>query len=145
MKFIFIILLTAATAAAQSGGPWTIKSSTMDGGGGVSTGGVWKVSGTIGQHDATAGTASGGTWSEQGGFWPGVVAAPGGPLLTVTKLGATRFTVAWNADAVGYKLQYSADLQAWTDFPGVTITGASSALWNLSNGPRYYFRLKRLN
>jgi hypothetical protein len=65
-------------------------------------------------------------------------------VLTITRLGATRFTLAWSADAVGYKLQYSSSLGPWTDFPGVTITGASSTLWNLSNGPRYYFRLKKL-
>jgi hypothetical protein len=145
MKTFFFLLLAGTAAAQSTGGPWAIKSSTLDGGGGVSTGGVWKVTGTIAQADATAGKSTGGTWSEQGGFWPGVVAEPGGPVLTVTPLGATRFTVAWTGDAIGYKLQFSANLQTWTDFPGVTITGAASALWNLSNGPRYYFRLKRLN
>jgi len=145
MKTLFLLLFTVAAARAQSsGGVWVIKSSTLDGGGTASTGGTWKVTGTIGQPDATAAKSTGGTWSEQGGFWPGTVAEPGGPVLTVVPLGATRFTVGWTADAVGYKLQYSANLTAWTDFPGVTISGASSTLWNLSNGPRYFFRLKRL-
>ena len=142
--FLYCFLLLAGIASAQSGGPWTIKSSTLDGGGGVSNGGVWKVTGTIGQADATVSKSTGATWSEQGGFWPGTVAEPGGPVVTVVPAGNTRFTVGWNAEAVGYKLQYSANLSAWTDFPGVTITGASSTLWNLSNGPRFYFRLKRL-
>ena len=70
MKTLLLFLSLAGSAAAQStGGPWAIKSSTLDGGGGVSTGGVWKVTGTIAQADATAGKSTGGTWSEQGGFW----------------------------------------------------------------------------
>lgn len=145
MKLFAFLILACGTAAAQSsGGPWTLRTSTTDSGGQTSTGGAWKVTGTLGQPDATAAKSTAGTWAVQGGFWPAVVAEPGGPVLTITPLGVSRFTLAWPADAVGYKLQYSTNLGTWTDFPGVTITGASSTLWNLSNGPRYYFRLKKL-
>jgi len=44
---------------------------TVDGGGGVSTGGGWAFTGTVGQPDA--GTLSGGAWTLQGGFWNGAV------------------------------------------------------------------------
>ena len=45
------------------------------GGGGTSTGGVYSVSGTIGQPDA--GLLTGGSYTLAGGFWPGgAVTAP---------------------------------------------------------------------
>ena len=44
---------------------------TVDGGGGVSTGGGWAFTGTSGQPDA--GTLSGGAWTLQGGFWNGAI------------------------------------------------------------------------
>jgi hypothetical protein len=49
---------------------WT----TVDGGGGVSTGGGWAFTGTSGQPDA--GTLSGGAWTLQGGFWNGAIGKP---------------------------------------------------------------------
>jgi hypothetical protein len=42
---------------------------TADGGGGASSGGIYKMSGTSGQPDA--GTMSGGTYKLGGGFWGG--------------------------------------------------------------------------
>ena len=142
---LYCFLLLAGIASAQSGGPWTIKSSTLDGGGGVSTGGVWKVTGTIGQADATASKSTGGTWSEQGGFWPGTVAVPGGPALTITRENATQVRIAYTSAAAGYTLQQSANLQTWafTSLIPANSTGGSF-LWPVGNGPRYYFRLKQL-
>jgi hypothetical protein len=140
----FTFLLLAGTAAAQSGGVWNIKSSTLDGGGTVSTGGVWKVSGTIGQADASH-PATGGTWKEQGGFWPGTVVEPGGPVLTITQISATQVSIAWPATAAGYTLQQSTNLQTWsfTSLIPANSTGGSLT-WPIATGPRYYFRLKRL-
>ena len=57
---------TTATANAQFSIPW----STIDGGGGQSTGGEFQVNGTIGQHDA-GNTMSGGSFTLSGGFWAG--------------------------------------------------------------------------
>ena len=146
MKTLTPLLLLAGSllSHAQSGGPWAITSSTLDGGGTRSIGGAWALTGTIGQPDATALKSTGGVWTVQGGFWPGTVAEPGGPVLTIAPLGVTRVSVAWSSAAVGHKLQYSTDLSAWTDYPGLTITGASSIVWPLANGPRYFFRLKTL-
>jgi hypothetical protein len=47
--------------------PWW----TVDGGGGTSTGGVFSLSGTIGQPDASS--SSGGAYTVKGGFWGGVI------------------------------------------------------------------------
>jgi hypothetical protein len=141
----FTFLLLAGTAAAQSsGGVWNLKSATLDGGGSVSTGGTWRVTGTIGQADASA-PATGGLWTGQGGFWPGTVAEPGGPVLIITRENATQVRIAWTAAAAGYTLQQSANLQTWTftsQIPAASTGG--SLLWPVANGPRYYFRLKRL-
>ena len=42
----------------------------MDGGGGVSSGGTYRLDGTVGQADA--GESSGGNYTLSGGFWAGV-------------------------------------------------------------------------
>ena len=56
----FVILWAFATANAQSGGGYLIKKSTIDSGGGTVTGGAYRLSGTVGQHDA--GPISGGNY-----------------------------------------------------------------------------------
>jgi hypothetical protein len=55
---------------AQTGGGYDLSWSTIDGGGGTwSTGGSYALGGTIGQPDA--GTLAGGSYTLEGGFWPG--------------------------------------------------------------------------
>jgi hypothetical protein len=83
----------------------------MDGGGGTSTGGVYSVSGTIGQPDA--GTMSGGPFTLVGGFW-GVVAAvqtPGAPYLSVTRSNAA-VVVSWSKADPAWKLEFTPQLVA---------------------------------
>lgn len=53
----------ASAAQAQFSIPW----STIDGGGGTSTGGSFVLKGTIGQPDA--GKSAGGNFALSGGFW----------------------------------------------------------------------------
>ncbi len=50
-------------------GQYEISWSTIDGGGGTSSGGDFVLSGTIGQPDA--GVMAGGSYVLSGGFWPG--------------------------------------------------------------------------
>ena len=69
------LLAFASAARAQSGGPYTLSSSTVDGGGGTNTGGAYTLAGTIGQPDA--GLLAGGNYTLSGGFWVGGVAVPG--------------------------------------------------------------------
>ncbi|MBK8914617.1 MAG: hypothetical protein IPM64_08485 [Phycisphaerales bacterium] len=61
--------LTLPSLAGSFDIPWY----TIDGGGGTSFGGVYELSGTIGQPDA--GVMSGGSYTLTGGFWAGVRAA----------------------------------------------------------------------
>ena len=82
---------------------------TIDGGGGGSTGGVYAISGTIGQPDA--GTMTGGNYTLVGGFW-GVVTAvqmEGAPLLTITESGAS-VIVSWPSPSTGFVLQENSSL-----------------------------------
>ncbi len=58
-------LVLAGAAAAQ---PFEIPSYTIDGGGGTSVGGLYSLSGTIGQPDAHPAMA-GGAFELSGGFW----------------------------------------------------------------------------
>jgi len=66
-----VLSLTAAAAFAQSGGPYDLTWSSIDGGGQMfSTGGTYSLGGTIGQPDAQAGPAiGGGAYELAGGFW----------------------------------------------------------------------------
>ena len=81
-------------ANAQS---YSIDWYKIAGGGGTSTGGVYAVSGTIGQPDAS-GAMSGGNYSVTGGFWSliSVVQTAGLPDLTITHSGNS-VIVSWSA------------------------------------------------
>ncbi len=63
-----ILIYSASMATAQSGGTFEIKRSTIDNGGGQSTGGSFELTGTIGQADASQ-AMTGGAFSLSGGFW----------------------------------------------------------------------------
>ncbi len=69
---IACFFLMAAAARAQSGSGYDLTWGTIDGGGGInSIGGVFSVSGTIGQPDAqVAPVMTGGNFQLTGGFWP---------------------------------------------------------------------------
>ncbi len=116
----FCLLLCALCfrASAQS---YSIDWHTIDGGGGTSTGGVYTVTGTIGQPDA--GVMSGGPFTLTGGFW-GIIAAvqtPGAPLLSVTRTATNTVVVSWPGPEAGWRLQSTASLSTtpvvWTPLP----------------------------
>src|ERR1700690_48403 len=93
--FSWLGLLTFAvvTGHAQS---YQIDWFTLDGGGGTSTGGVYSVSGTIGQPDAD-GPMAGGNYSLIGGFWSlYAVQTPGAPVLSI-KLTNSTAMVYWSS------------------------------------------------
>src|SRR5256885_1506378 len=108
-----LMLLGYQSARAQI---FTIDWFTVDGGGGTSTGGVFSVSGTIGQPDA--GHMSGGNFTIDGGFWGiiGAIQSPGSPLLRVLLTSTNTVVVAWPAPSTGFSLQQNTDLRttAWT-------------------------------
>ncbi len=58
-------------AVATQGDVFSVDHYTIDSGGGTSTGGVFSVSGTIGQPDADPlQPSTGGVFAVTGGFWP---------------------------------------------------------------------------
>ena len=120
MKACFVIwaLCLPLLVQAQS---YSINWFTIDSGGGASTGGVYAVSGTVGQPDA--GAMSGGNYSVSGGFW-GVVAAvqtPGAPLLRIAVTSTNTVIVAWPAPSTGFTLQQNSSL-ATTNWVALTNT-----------------------
>ena len=66
---IAVLLAASAAVHGQSGGGFEITKSTIDGGGGLSAGGDFVLTGTIGQPEAGAQTASGNEFALAGGFW----------------------------------------------------------------------------
>ncbi len=103
-----VLLFCSSSSQAQS---YTIDWSTIDGGGGTSTGGVFAVSGTLGQPDAGP-TMSGGNYSVDGGFW-GIIAAvqtPGAPLLTIFRTATNTAVVSWPSPSTGWNLQQNTNV-----------------------------------
>ena len=75
-------------ASAQTGGAFDLEDATVDAGGATfSTGGVYRLGGTIGQPDA--GALSGGAYALAGGFWS---ALPAALTPTPTKTGTVEPT-----------------------------------------------------
>jgi hypothetical protein len=117
------LLATAIIAHAQS---YAIDWFTIDGGG-TSTGGVYSVSGTIGQPDAS-GAMTGGNYSVVGGFWSlFAVQTPGAPTLRIFLTTTNTAVVAWLAPSPGYVLQSNTNLVTmnWSGVPNAVNVVAS--------------------
>jgi hypothetical protein len=134
-----------STAYAQ---PYSIDWSTLDGGGGTSTGGVYAVSGTIGQPDA--GTMSGGPYTLSGGFW-GILAAvqtQGAPWLTVFRTSTNTVVVSWPLPADGWVLGATNALPAlpgpWPQLaPPYQTNGANLEFIEPTAAGNRFYRLHR--
>ena len=138
-----ILFALGFRASAQS---YAIDWSTIDGGGGTSTGGVYSVSGTIGQPDA--GRMSGGNYSIDGGFW-GIVAVvqqPGAPLLTTSQAGAST-TVSWPSPSTGFVLQQNTDIantNGWSNYGGTINSNVTTLSVTIAPATgNKIFRLKK--
>jgi hypothetical protein len=117
--------------------------STIDGGGGTSTGGVYTVSGTIGQPDA--GRLSGGNFTLDGGFW-GLIAAvqtPGVPWLTITlNPQLSTLSVSWPVSDSSWQLQAATNLVSggctWSGCAYVTNGANCVYVESLPVGSKFY-------
>ena len=67
-KCIFLLIAVCLLMTVPALGQYEIRWSTIDGGGGQSSGGQYTLTGTIGQPDA--GYSEGGDYYVLGGFWP---------------------------------------------------------------------------
>jgi hypothetical protein len=141
---VLVVLFCTFTASAQN---FAIDRAVIAGGGGTSTGGVYSVTGTIGQP-ATAISANG-QYTVSGGFWGDIVVVqtPGAPLLSLLRSG-TNAMLAWNAAAgSGFVLQVTPSLTpvaAWNaeTQPVILNNGTNTVTVPLSPAPRFY-RLRK--
>ena len=127
-----LIAATALLVATLAPGQYAIDWYKVAGGGGTSTGGVYSVSGTIGQSDASVTPMTNGQYSLVGGFWalPVAVQTTNAPWLTITLAGPGSATISWAPNTPGYVLQYTASFTPtnWINAPsGSPRPSASSA------------------
>jgi hypothetical protein len=119
--------------------PYAIESYTIDGGGGVSVGSSYTVAGSVGEPDA--GTISGGRYTLEGGFWPGVLVVPAAgeaPALFI-QFSKLDVILSWDASQSGFTLEQTDDLSSpiWTPAPtGNPVTVSATT------GTRFY-RLRK--
>lgn len=127
----------ASTGLAQT---YAINWSTIDGGGGRSTGGVYSVSGTIGQPDAGP-TMTNGAYAVTGGFWalPSLVQTPGAPVLAIASAGSGQAAISWSPATPGFVLQETWSLSPanWTN----SISGATNPVVVPAAVPTRFYRL----
>ena len=139
-KHLFAILTSALCLPVLVNAQFAIDWFTIDGGGGVSSGGGFTLTGTIGQPDT--GTLCGGNYTLQGGFWPAIVEPATGeaPELFIQLSGAS-VIILWSPAVPGFSMEQSSTLLpgSWTPAPG---GGANPATIPLGSGPTFY-RLKK--
>ncbi len=138
-NFILIFgLLLPLWASAQGSIGWY----KIAGGGGISTGGGYQISGTIGQHDAS-GPMTGGNYSLTGGFWSliSVVQTPGAPTLYITYVG-NQAVVSWDPSVTGWTLQTNNNLTIgiWGNYLGAVVNNSAT---NAPPTGTVFFRLKK--
>ena len=147
MKIILLIcgLLVSTTGLAQT---YSLGRCKVAGGGGMnSTGGVYTVSGTAGQPDASAQPLAGGGYSVSGGFWSviSVVQTVGAPSLTITHDGNS-VIISW-PNTGNYTLQQNSNLavsSGWvTSSYSITATNGVNSIIITSPAGNVFFRLKQ--
>ena len=137
-----LLMLLGSITLAQA--QYSIDWYTIDGGSGTSTGGVYSVTGTIGQPDAGP-TMSGGNYSVVGGFW-GIIAAvqsPGTPLLSITRTATNTVAVSWPSPSTGWTLQQNTNSIATVNWSNVLTAPlddgtTKTVVVNPPTGSRFY-------
>ena len=138
-----ICLVSGLAAPAQSGGGFDLSWSKIAGGGGTSTGGVYSVSGTAGQHDA-GGPLTNGVYSLTGGYWalPIAVQSSNAPTLLIVPAATPGWaTISWKPPTPGFVLQVSPTLTsaAWANAP----SGTTNPIAVPAVPPANFYRLKQ--
>ena len=108
-KFLFLagVALLSYLATAQN---YSVDWYTIDGGGATSSAGSYSLSGTIGQPDAD--TLSGGSFTLEGGFSPGIVVqSPGVPTLFI-QLSGSSVIVTWSPATPSLSLEQTDSLSS---------------------------------
>jgi len=142
-RFCFFILASSFCLSAF-GQSYSIDWYKVSGGGGISTGATYQVTGTIGQPDAGA-AMTGGNYSLTGGFWSLIAVAqtPGAPTLYIGQTGST-VTVYWQ-NVSGWSLQQNNNLALpanWSASGGVTTSNGTNYLNVTPPTGNLFFRLQ---
>ena len=142
MKLYFCFLLSLFCFSAP--GQFSIDWFKVAGGGGTSTGGVYTVSGTIGQPDA-GGPLTNGQYSVTGGFWSllSVVQTPGSPLLSIETTSTNTAMIYWPSPSTGFTLQQNANGLSSLNWSNVVATPTDNGtikyvIVNPPTGNRFY-------
>ena len=139
--YLILGLLMPLPGFAQ---PYSIDWHKIAGGGGTSTGSVYSITGTIGQHDA-GGPMTGGNYSLTGGFWSliSVAQTPGAPTLNISHSGNT-VTVYWQAVSGWNLIQNNsvANTNGWTTNTSWTTVNGTNSLSITPPTGNLFFRLK---
>ena len=132
---------SALLATAQN---YSVGWFTVDGGGGTSAGGVYSVSGTVGQPDPGP-LLTGGHFTVAGGFW----VFEDAPQLRIRQDGLN-VIISWPNPSTGYILQQTTQLASppgaivWTDVALVpTVDGLEKSVTTPASTGHRFFRLKR--
>jgi hypothetical protein len=139
----FLAILLTSAAVAQN---YSIDWHKVAGGGGTSTGGVYSVSGTIGQHDA-GGPMTAGAYSLTGGFWAlFAIQGAGAPALGIRLTSTNTAVVYWPSPSTDFSLQVSSDVSTtnWTAV-AETINDNGTEKFIIVNPPagKRFYRLKK--
>ena len=142
---LILCLAFVGSARAQN---FAIDWFTIDGGGGTSTGGVFAISGTIGQPDG--GVMTNGNYALLGGFWAvASIPPPAAPRLNIERLAGGQVRVFWGLPADSFVLDGATNLlnapnTVWTQvaFPYDTNATHISITVPMPGG-RQFYRLRR--
>jgi len=140
-----LCILTSAFCLRAHAQTYSIDWYKISGGGGTSTGGVYQVTGTIGQPDAGV-AMTGGNYSLTGGFWSliAVVQTAGLPNMTITHSGNS-VIVSW-PNTGSYTLQQNGNLAAsagWTTSGySISTSNGTNSITITSPVGNLFFRLR---
>ena len=141
--FLMLVISSFSLAGLTStanGQSFSLDWFKIAGGGGTSTGGVYSVSGTIGQLDAS-GPLTNGQYSLTGGFWvlPIAVQDTNAPTLTIAPATPGNATISWAPNTPGFVLQETWVLSPanWTN----SLSGATNPVIVPATLPKKYYRV----
>ena len=135
--FLAFLLLAGVTfVGAQS---YSIDWCSMDSGG-TSTGGVYLVSGSIGQLDAEMMT--GGSFTLEGGFEGIIVQLPGPPYIVINLSATNSVSFSWLAGSTTWQLQENTNLNTtnWVNVgtPPQQVGGVMQVIVSPPPGTHFY-------
>lgn len=137
-----VLLVSFVGSASGQAQGFTISRYTVGAGGGISTGGIFSVTGTVGQP-AVGAPMVGPGFQVTGGIWalPVAVQTTNAPTLVILAARPGESQISWQPADPAWRLQESPALSppAWVDSP----SGNLNPIVVPSTSPAKYYRLTR--